>query len=64
MTSVLGKGRRDIEPTICLYETGMDCEKVPTQGHCGGTGSNSHAPVVLQATGSWPEGVITDEPYD
>jgi len=44
MTSVLGKGRRDIEPITCLHATGMDCEKVPMQGDCKGMGSKSHAP--------------------
>ena len=28
MASVPGKGRRDIEPYNCLYETGLECTKV------------------------------------
>ena len=46
MASVPGKGRRDIEPVTCLYETGMDCDNTQTQATADGMGSNSHAPEV------------------
>ena len=32
MTSVPRKGRRDFEPTHCINETGMDCDKSVRRG--------------------------------
>ena len=46
MASVPGKGRRDIEPATCLYETGMDCAKVQAQEIALGWAATAMSPVV------------------
>jgi hypothetical protein len=46
MASVPGKGRMDIEPNTCLYETGLDCTKLRGQEFAVGGAATAMSPVV------------------
>ena len=58
MTSVSGKGRRDIEPANCIYETGSDCDKVRVRESAHGWAATVMSPAAgkLQVLG--PKGPL------
>src|ERR1017187_6966243 len=58
MTSVSGKGRRDIEPANCIYETGSDCDKVRVRESAPGWAATVMSPAAgkLQVLG--PKGPL------
>jgi hypothetical protein len=58
MTSVAGKGRRDIEPANCIYETDTDCNKVRVRESAPGWAATVMSPAAgkLQVLG--PKGPL------
>src|ERR1039457_2962849 len=58
MTSVSGKGRRDIQPANCIYETGSDCDKVRVRESAPGWAATVMSPAAgkLQVLG--PKGPL------
>ena len=58
MTSVSGKGSRDIEPANCIYETDTDCDKVRVRESAHGWAATVMSPAAgkLQVLG--PKGPL------